>query len=113
MDSPTLKKVMVPGDVNDPTGPSLQSIVRKSALLNLAIVLTSCPVLLFVGGPKAAVPTLAIMAGISILVWSATFALFSFVSLVRIFWTPDPSVKRGGSHPPAEGVSDHWLDGPV
>jgi hypothetical protein len=89
-------------------------MVRKSALLKLAIVVTSFPVLIFVGGTKAVV-TLAFMAGSSILIRTATFALFSFVSLARIFWTPVSSGKRRDSPHPAEeaGVADRWLDGPV
>jgi hypothetical protein len=54
-------------------------------------------------------------AGISVLIWTATFTLFSFVSLARIFWTPVFSEKRRDSPHPAEeaGVADRWLDGPV
>ena len=89
-------------------------MVCKSALLNLAIVVTSFPVLIFVGGTKAVV-TLAFMPGSSILIWATTFTLFSLVSLARIFWTLVSSVKR--SDPPDSaketGVADRWLDGPV
>ena len=104
-----------PGYENESLAASLRSIVRKSALLNLTIILTSFPVLVFAGGPKAVVPTLAIMAGLSVLIWTATFTLFSLVSLARIFWTPVSSVARRGSPHPAEkvGVADPWLDGPV
>jgi hypothetical protein len=66
-----------------------------SALLNLVIVLTSCPVLVFAGGTKAAVLALAVMAGISILIWTATFTLYLVVSLPRIFGTPVSSGKTG------------------
>lgn len=103
----------VPGSENEAAAPSLRSIIRKSALLNLTIVLTSFPVLVFAGGPNAVLPTLAIMAGISVVVWTATFTLFSFVSLARIFWTPASSAARGEPpHPAREaGVADRWLDG--
>ncbi len=112
MNPPTRKPVLFPGDENESPAPSLRSIVRKSALLNLTIVLTSFPVLVLAGGPKAVVPTLAIMAGISILIWTTTFSLFSFVSLARIFWTPASSVARGELPGRAEqtGVADRWLD---
>jgi hypothetical protein len=115
MNPPKPKPVIVPGVPNESPAPSLRSIIRKSALLNVAIVLTSFPVLIFAGGPKAVVPTLAIMAGISVLIWSATFTLFSFVSLPRIFRTPVSPVTRRDPAPPAEeaGVADRWLDGPV
>jgi hypothetical protein len=115
MNLPPLKPGIVLDYKNEPPAPSLRSIVRKSALLNLVIVLTSFPVLVFEGGPKAVVPTLEIMAGISVVIWTATFALFSLVSLPRIFRTPASSVKRPDPHHPTEdaGVADRWLDGPV
>jgi len=115
MNPPALKPVIVPVYENKSPAPSLRSVVRKSALLNLMIVLTSFPVLIFAGGPKAVAPTLAIMAGISVLIWSATFALFSLASLPRIFRTPVSSVTLRDPPLPAEqaGVADRWLDGPV
>ena len=115
MNPPKLKPVIVPGYEKECLAPTLRSVVRKSALLNLVIVLTSSPVLIFAGGPKAVVPTLEIIAGISVLIWTATFELFSLVSLPRIFKTPVSSVtRRDPPHPTEEaGVADRWLDGPV
>jgi len=115
MNPPTLKPVIVRGCENEPPAPTLRSVVRKSALLNWVIVLTSFPVLTFAGGPKAVVPTLEIMAGISLLIWTTTFALFSFASLPRLFRAPVSSVTRRDPPQPAEqaGVADRWLDGPV
>jgi hypothetical protein len=79
------------------------------------IVLTSFPVFVFEGGPKAVVATQEIMAGISVLIWTATFGVFSLVSLPRIFRPPVSSVTRRDPPHPAEetGVADRWLDGPV
>jgi hypothetical protein len=115
--NPSMSKPLVaPGYENEKATPSLRSIVRKSALLNLTIILTSFPVLVFAGGPNAVVPALAIMAGISVVVWTATFTLFSFITLARIFWTPASSLARGEPlhHQAREaGVADRWLDGPV
>jgi hypothetical protein len=110
----TLKSVLVSGNANEYPASSFRSIVRKSALLNLVIVLTSYPVLVAAGGPKAIVPTVAIMAGVTFLVWTATFTLFSFVSLGRIFWTAaSPGTRRKPPVPAKEaGVADRWLDGP-
>jgi len=115
MNPPTLKPVIAPGYENESQGPSLRSVVRKSALLNVVIVLTSFPVLVFAGGPKAVVPALAIMAGISALIWTTTFTLFSFVTLPWIFRTPVcPVTRRESPHPAEEaGVADRWVDGPV
>lgn len=115
MNPPTLNPVIVPGRGDESPAPRLRCIVRKSALLNVVIVLTSFPVLVYAGGPKAVVPTLKIMAGISVLIWTTTFALFSLVSLARIFWKPVSTVKRSDTPHPANGagVADRWLDGPV
>jgi hypothetical protein len=115
MNPPTLRTEMLRGRDNESPAPSLRSVVRKSALLNLTIVLTSFPVLVYAGGPNAVVPTLKIMAGISLLIWTCTFTLFSFVSLARLFWMPVSSGKRSEPRHPAKeaGVADRWLDGPV
>jgi hypothetical protein len=85
------------------------------ALLNVVIVLTSFPVLVFAGGPEAVAPALAIMAGISLLIWTVTFALYFFLTLPRLFRTPVSSRKPlDPPHPAQEaGVADRWLDGPV
>jgi hypothetical protein len=69
MKPPPLNPVTVPGKEDESPAPSLRSVLRKSALLNSVIVLTSFPVLIFEGGPKAVVPTLEIMTGISVLIW--------------------------------------------
>jgi len=109
------KSTIVPADENEAPALSLQRVVRKSALLNLVIVLTSCPVLLIAGGPKAVYPALAIMAGISVVIWTATFALFFFASLPRIFRTPASRMALRDPTLPSEeaGVADRWVDGPV
>ena len=78
MNPPTQKPVIVPGYGNESPGPNLRRIVRMSALFNLAIVVTCFPVLIFARGPKAFVATLAFMAGITVLIWTTTFTLFSF-----------------------------------
>jgi hypothetical protein len=115
MNPPAIKTVILSCDRDDSPAPRLRRIVRNSALLNVVIVLTSFPVLVCAGGLKAVVPTLVIMAEISVLIWTATFTLFSFASLARIFWTPVPSKTWDASAPSSEepGIADRWLDGPV
>jgi hypothetical protein len=115
MNPPTLKPVIVYGKDDESRTPNLRSVVRKSALLNIVIVLTSCPILIFEGGTKAVVVTLEIMAGITILIWTVTFALFSLVTLPRIFRTPVSRLKRSDTLNPASemGVADRWFDRPV
>jgi hypothetical protein len=114
LNSPKPKPVIITADGNESSAPSLRRIVRNSALLNLVIVLTSCPVLLIAGGPKAVYPTLAIMVGISVFVWIATFALFCFVPRARLFRMPvSPLIVPDPTLPAEEvGVADRWLDGP-
>jgi hypothetical protein len=115
MNPPTLEPVTVSRKDGESPAPRLRSVVRKSALLNIVIVLTSFPVLIYEGGPNALVPILKIMAGISVVIWTTTFAFFSFVSLARIFWKPVTIMKR--LDPPhsanGAGVADRWLDGTV
>jgi hypothetical protein len=115
MNPPTLKPVIVYGKEEASPTPNLRSVVRKSALLNVVIVLTSCPILIFEGGPKAVVPILEIMAGITIVIWTATFALFSLVTFPRIFRTPVSRLKRSDTLNPASemGVADRWFDRPA
>jgi hypothetical protein len=115
MKTPELKSAIVPGNKHKPPSPSLRSVVRKSALLNLAIVVTSFPVLVMAGGPNALIPALVLMGVISVLIWTATFALFPFVSLASIFRTPvTPVAKHHAPRPTAEaGLADRWLDEPV
>jgi hypothetical protein len=93
---------------------SLKSVVRKSALLNLAIVLTSFPVLAFAAGPQALVPILKLMGAITAVIWAATFALFSLGSLAWLFATPAPKGKPVDPLRPTSdaGVGDRWLDSP-
>jgi hypothetical protein len=99
------------GETNAPA-PSLRRIVRKSALLNLAIVLTSLPVLVYAGGPRALLPALKIMAGISLIIWAATYAVFSFVSLAHLFWSAGRAAPGDGPAPRDQqgGLADPWLD---
>ena len=115
MNPPALQRDMIRGNENESEAPNLRSVVRKSALLNATIVLTSFPVLVYAGGPQAIVPTLKIMVGISLLIWIATYTLFSFVSVARVFWGPVSSGKRSNRpHREKEaGVADRWLDGSV
>jgi hypothetical protein len=115
MNPRALKTEMSRGNENEAPAPSLRSVIRKSALLNAMIVLTSFPVLVYAGGPKAVVLTVQIMVGISVLIWTATFALFSFAALPRIFRIPvspaiqsDPAFSADGS-----GLADRWLDEPA
>ena len=115
MNPQTLKPVIVSAREDESHASSLRSIVRKSALLNVVIVLTSFPVLIYAGGSNAIVVTLEIMAGISVLIWTATFALFSLATFPRLFRTPVSLVTRRDSRDPANemGVNDLWLDGPA
>ena len=115
MDSPTRKPLLIRDRTDEPRAFRLRSVVAKSALLNLVIVLTSFPVLVLAGGPDAVAPAVTVMAAITILIWSATLMLSSCVSLVRVVWTLSTSGAR--RKPPLQareaGVADRWLDAPV
>jgi hypothetical protein len=114
MNPSTLEPEIVPAHEDEPPPSSFRRTVLKSVLLNAVIVLTSFPVLVYAGGPGALVPSLMIMAGITILIWTATFTLLSFVAIGRIFWTGFSSATRRKPRVRARpvGVADHWLDGP-
>jgi hypothetical protein len=114
MDALSPKSVIVLQIKDESPASSFRRIIHKSALLNAVIILTSFPVLVVAGGPNAVVPTVAIMIGITVLIWSATFTLFSCVALGRILWT---ACSTGTGRKPRytaskAGVADRWLDGP-
>jgi hypothetical protein len=88
----------------------LRSLVWRSALLNLGVVLTAFPVLA-TAGPGALVPTFVLMVMVSVLIWVFTLAVFSFSSIVRIF--RGQGVRRASRGRAATaGLADRWLDGP-
>ena len=115
MDSPQPSSARALGTRDRSPPSSFRRIVLKTALLNAVIVLTAFPVLVRAGGPRAVVPTLALMAGISILIWTATFTLFSFVSVIRLVWMAFSIRARRKPlvQAPRVGIADRWLDGPV
>ena len=113
MNPPMPRKGIIRRNQNGSPAPSLRNVVRKSALFNLTVFVTSFPVLVYEGGPKAIVPALEIMAVISVLIWIATFALYFFVTLPRLFLTPVSTDSRPDDvHPENEaGGAGPWLDG--
>ena len=94
MEAPTPRPVIIRGNEDEFPASSFRRIVRKSALLNVVIVLTSFPVLVLAGGPRVVVPTLTIVTGITLMIWTASFALFSCVSTGRLLWTTFSSGTR-------------------
>jgi hypothetical protein len=114
MNPPTLSPLIIRADEDPSPVSRLRRIMRKSVLLNVVIVLTSFPILVLAGGPLAVVPALAIMVGISFLIWSVTLTLFSCVSLGRIVRNAFSTGTR--RKPPLRarelGVADRWLDAP-
>jgi hypothetical protein len=114
MNPPTSRPTIVRGDEDQSPVSHFRRIVQKSILLNVVIVLTSFPVLVLAGGPMAVVPTLAIMAGITLVIWTATFTLFSCVMIGRLLWTTFSTGPRRKPLLAARkgGVADRWLDGP-
>ena len=115
MESPAVKPLLIWDRTDEHSAFRLRSVVARSALLNLVIVLTSFPVLVVAGGPDAVAPALTIMAGITVLVWSATLMVYSCLSLGRLVWTASTSAARRKPPRPAReaGVADRWLDAPV
>jgi hypothetical protein len=114
MSRPTSSLVIIRGSEDQSPASRFRRIAYKSALLNAVIVVTSFPVLVLAGGTMAVVPSVIIMAGLTLLIWTATFALFSCVAIGRLLWTTFS--YRSRRKPPATaqkvGVTDRWLDGP-
>jgi hypothetical protein len=90
-------------------------LVRKTALLNLGMVLSCLAIGAHLGRPASLVILLLIVPMVSIILWSATFAISAFVALFRIFCGQGLRSSRQGPRPTAHGggVGDEWLDGPV
>jgi len=114
MSRPMSSLVIIRGSEDQSPASRFRLIAYKSALLNAVIVLTSFPVLALAGGPRGVVPTVIIMTGLTLLIWTATFALFSCVTIVRLLWTTFSSESRRKPPIAAQraGVADRWLDGP-
>jgi hypothetical protein len=92
--------------------PNLKRVLWKSALLNLVIVATALPVITYSAGPKSVVPALAVLAAVSVLVWTSTLAVFSAWSLVWIAWTQARrAARRSARRAESGGVGDPWVDG--
>jgi hypothetical protein len=105
----------VKGRDGDPPPPlQLRGFVWRSALLNLVIVLTALPVLAAAGGPGAILPAVTLLALLSALIWSLTFAAFFLVFLVRLFRRVSARVSGHSRRRPGagSGLADAWLDGP-
>jgi hypothetical protein len=89
-------------------------LIRKTALLNLGIILSALVMGAYLGSRVGLLILLCIVPLISIVLWSATFAISAFVLLIRIFWGQASRLPRSfPRYPTAEsGVGDEWLDGP-
>lgn len=93
------------------------SLVRKSVLLNLGIVVTALPVLALAGNVQTLIPTLVVLGAISVFIWTATFTTVSLVSVAKIF---EVQRTHAATATPAHrnrettlGVADKWMDSPL
>jgi hypothetical protein len=95
--------------------PSFRAIVRKSALLNLGMILSGLVMAAYLGRPDAFRSIGILMGLMSVVLWAATFAISAFVRIARIFWmqgvraSRQPSAHATGGG----GLVDEWLDGPA
>ncbi|QEH31558.1 hypothetical protein OJF2_00230 [Aquisphaera giovannonii] len=98
----------------EPARLTLRGVIWRSALLNLAVVLTSFPVLVAAGGRDTVVPLMLVLGGISLVIWAATFAVYGFATLVSVFRAPASSRKpRAAGVAASAGLADRWIDGPA
>src|SRR4051794_38994096 len=116
---PTTSYRVIPGmSKQDGTAvPALdvRGLVRKSVLLNVAIILSGLATSACLGGPATFPIAVVLLAGVSLVVWAATFAFMSSMLLLRVL------VSQGRRTPPQSlghrdggrgGVGDEWMDGP-
>ena len=103
------------GDEDDGLFPrmSFRSIVFKTMLLNLGVLLTVLPFMLPGEANRQVLPGLLfVMGGVSALIWILTFVITGLVMstgiLIRQFAAP---VRHGGRK--RDGIVDHWIDDPV
>jgi len=92
-----------------------REFVRKTALLNLGVVLSSLAIGAHPRRPSDFVILLFLATMVSIVAWSVTFAISALVSLSRVFRAQGTSGPRQSHRHPAGGggVGDPWLDGPA
>src|SRR4051794_3899391 len=90
-------------------------LVRKTALLNLGIILSATAIAATLRRPASFLIIAFVVPMVSVVLWATTFAISAFVSLCRIFWGQglrgtrrSPRHLTGGG-----GVGDPWLDGPA
>jgi hypothetical protein len=96
-----------------PSPPSFRAIVRKTALLNLGMILSGLAMAAYLGRADAAI--LILVGLMSVVLWAATFAISAFVTLARIFWMQGARAPRHRTARATSGggLVDEWLDGPA
>ena len=111
--SPTMKSVSEGWGRTPVPASGFRGLVRKTALLNLGIILSALAIAASLGRPAAFLIIVVFVPMISIVLWAATFAVSAFVSLSRIFWEQGVRGRRPRSHTGVGDVGDEWLDGPA
>lgn len=93
----------------------LRQLVRRTLLLNLGIIVSGMITAVYLGRPEGFVVIFALLAIVSVVVWSLAFAFRSFAILFQIFTNPLslPVSRPFQDHAPGSGVADRWLDEPA
>jgi hypothetical protein len=116
MRPPVLVRLVAKDDDGGLDVPTLTfgSVVRKTVLLNAAVVLTAFALAAVMGGPEVMAPVGVVLAVVTVLIWFTTFMLYAVGSIVAILWRQQRARARRGvaAVPPRSGVGDAWLDGP-
>jgi Flp pilus assembly protein TadB len=111
-----LEKVAAKGEERRLARPlNVRQLTRRTALLNLGIVLGSLPTAFFFLGPTPQLLVAAAVIGLVCMgVWCATVAFTAFATLARILWNQSVARARDQARQPVPeaGVADLWLDGP-
>ena len=94
-------------------GSGFLGLVHRTALLNLGIMLSALAVGVFTDSRENFLILFVLLPSVSLVLWSATFALSSFAALGQVF-------RRQGSGAAQEpaghscrrgGLGDDWVDG--
>jgi hypothetical protein len=92
-------------------GPGFRGLVRRTLLLNLGFAISALVMFVLLGQRSALLVAILLLV-ISAILWSATFAVSSFIWLGQAFCGQHAPRRKQLPRPSpmAAGVRDDWLD---
>ncbi len=86
-------------------------IVVRTGLLNFGILLSAVPLALVMGIGEALPLLLVVLGGVSLAIWTLTFAIAGLILVGEILW--GQSLESRARLDYRGGVVDKWLDDPA